>query len=277
METESQQWCNALRIRSDAKPLDICRAFERTASTLLAPTDLAAWPFYAMPTSVLPPKFLEASRHCGGWFNHLSYFWLREYLPNDRGPGLAVVVNDVRTPEDAHNLARAAQSLYAAQGEVVSIEELLEFVPPMDTVSAICRILNHELAHLLDCLASGEWQDWIETFGDVIWRPSVVAGVARRFDELASCRDRQEVVPPPNLDQHGLRFTRIVCHLDYRLRRAGVYMERPLSTEFYGQLPYSRCYSALQKEMAAYCQKGFRQIISLSLPPAFAKCDATAA
>lgn len=264
--TEAEQWEKLLQVPADAGSLAVCRAFEQLASTL-APHEFDRRPFYAMPTSALPPKFSEASRYCGGWYSDWCYFWMRASLPDDRGIGPAVVVHDVRNMSETHDYVR---SFFVARGEpftMADIEEVLAELPTVDAIDRLCRILTHELAHAVDSLESGEFDCWLE----VVERPAFTLGIARGLDRTVE-RAQQLTGPEPYLESHALRFTRIMAHLDYRLRAIGVHAELVAAGERYGQRSFADCCVALENEPAEFCDKSFAEILSMPMPPAFQEC-----
>ena len=271
---QSKKWRKLLGVPARADSMQVCKAFERLA-VALAPRDLKGLPLYAMPISALPPEFMLASRFTGGWFHVLAYFWARPYLPDDRGPGPTFFVQDIRTEENARSLATAAQTVLTVGGEVVEIEELLEFVPPMNTES-LCKTLVHELAHALESLADGDWQMWNE-IAKIRSRkdPSLKRlDTTANFDELLSRKQKQTEEGPPRLDCHGLRFTRIICHLDHRLRSVGIDGgDYSAAGECFEQRDYSDCCDALGSELEECHRKSFADILDSPPPPAFEKCS----
>lgn len=274
VDLESKAWCTLLGVPENASPIEVCAGFERTAPALLAPLELTAFPVYSVATSTLPPRFQVASRGCDGWFSARGYFWLKPHLPVDRGPGFALIVVDGYTIEDAESWARGAVAVYAAKGEVVSVEEMLEYVSSVFSIARLCRILTHECAHAIDSLNSGEFCDWMEALGG--WKPAEQAA-ANYFDRNA---ERLLNFPPadkPDPISHGLRFTRILAHLDFRLRRAGVHAGRMVTSRNYGLAPYADCYEALSTEPAKFGNRSFADILARPMPPAFAACDPHAA
>ena len=110
MTSERDQWQRLLGLPADADSPAVCEAFERLALTL-APIELRDLPIYALPISTLPESFHTASRHTGGWYSDYGYHWARDYLPEDRGPGTTLFVQDVVSAADRSWLARSAQSL----------------------------------------------------------------------------------------------------------------------------------------------------------------------
>ena len=275
LSDHSKQWEKLLGLPADADSMQVCPAFEKLAIAL-APRDLGDLSLYAMPISALPPEFMVASRHTTGWFHNLAYHWARPHLPDDRGSGPTIFVQDIRTEEAARNLAIAAQTVLAVGGEAVEIEELLEFVPPANTIETLCRVLLHELGHALDSLADGDFEMW-----DYIAElrshkaPSLKRlDTSARFDDLVSESQSQTVQPPPQLHYHGLRFTRIIAHLDHRLQTAGASGGNyDAAGERFGQREYVDCFDALGNEMAKCRRKSFADILASPMPPAFEKCD----
>src|SRR5688500_3944446 len=82
LDDESRSWCELLDLNADATALTACDRFEKLAPFLVP--DLSGLPFYAMPTSELPPEFTAASRHCGGWYSDWIYWQVQPHLQEDR-------------------------------------------------------------------------------------------------------------------------------------------------------------------------------------------------
>ena len=278
-DDESAAWCRLLNIPADADALTVCRAFERVAVSL-APIDLDGLPIYAMPASALPPEFTTASRHSGGWYHDMAYHWARQHLPDDHGPGPTVFVKDICNDEAAHNIAIEAQTIYATtRGKRVSIKELLQIIlliPLIFPVEAICGTLVHELGHALSSLAEGDWQMWDEVVD--MRKQSRIDWSLKQFDQLVEYeyKQQQDSKSPPQLDSHGLRFTRIICHLDYRLRAAGVCSEHlGAAGERFEQQEYADCYAALGDEPSDCRDESFAEILARPMPAAFMRCSLT--
>lgn len=264
MPTESQQWQKLLHLADNASPLEVCRAFDGLA-VALAPVDLYNLPFYAMPTSALNDSLQAGSRHTGGWFSTIAYHWCKPFLSVDRGPGPTILVHDVVTPEAARDLAAQAVAVLAASGETATVEEMLAYVRP-PSLESLLGTLTHELAHALESIVTGEFAERSDVF-----EGRAASTMLRRM----VARAQVETEPDPAIDCHGLPFTRIVAHLDYRLRQGGVFSTR-LNTagERYAQRPYSDCYAALGSELAKCRRMSFQEIVALPMPPAFAACGA---
>src|SRR3954468_6521449 len=123
MDESAAQWRKLLGVASDARPLECVRAFEQLAPKL-APHEMKGVQFYCMPISALPAEFVTSCNLCEGWYHPWCYYWVRKYLPEDRGPGAAVIVRDFRSREYEIDLARQAQAVYESQGgPQVSVEE----------------------------------------------------------------------------------------------------------------------------------------------------------
>jgi len=272
---QSKKWSKLLGVPAKANPLQVCKSFEKLA-VALAPKDLKGLPLYAMPVSALPAEFVVASRFTGGWYSDLAYHWARPYLPDDRGPGPTFFVNDIMTDESARELATVAQMVLAVGGEHVEIEELLEFVPPIKTIESICQTLVHELAHALESLANGDWQMWCEiaSLRSRKGRKKKLLDTSAKFDELVSRSQSQTEKGPPRLDAHGLRFTRIIAHLDHRLQSAGIPSgDYRAAGELFEQRDFSECRDALVNEMEKCHRKSFADILASPMPPAFERCN----
>ncbi len=265
MQTESNEWCKLLGLAADATPLEICAEFEKLA-VALAPLDFDKLPFYAMPTSSLPPKFIQAQRDCMGWYHSLLFHWIRPCLPEYRGIGPAVVVVSEIEPAQRKQIVREIERICRDRGRELPSDESIDSVfDELVSLESLCGILVHELEHAIDGLAAGEWYDAV-----VAYR----GGAARPVFETMIERETARTEPlPPQLDCHGLRFTRIVCHLDFRLRQAGVRSSRfSCAGKKYGIADYDTCYAALGDEMAMYAATSFESILALPMPPDFAAC-----
>ena len=190
------------------------------------------YPVYAVLTS-LSPAF-------AGCFDHLAYFGIRNELAVDRGPGLVLFVS----------------------------EAMLQRIPSHLAPEVLFWILLHEFGHAICSLASGEFQSWVEMLATV-QTPKLSAFAANR---MSSMTDPAQSDAGPQLESHGLTFTRVMAHLDYRLRRAGIESEIAAAGERYGQRPYRECLVALGDEPARSVDKPFSEIISRELPPEFASC-----
>ncbi len=196
----------------------------------------------------LAPRDLSMPVYCmlrdlspafAGCFCHLAYPAVKTELPEDRGWGVV---------------------LLASSG-------MLNRIPPHYVNEMLCLILTHELGHALCSLSS--FQDWQEALADVAERPAIAAAAAMRF---APMTDPARTEAGPQLDSHGLNFTRAIAHLDYRLRRAGVVIDDVAAGKRYGQRDYPDCYAALGGEPASCSEKSFAEILARPLPPAFQEC-----
>ncbi|MAT71185.1 MAG: hypothetical protein CMJ58_16865 [Planctomycetaceae bacterium] len=261
-------WRSLLDLPANPTALAVCTAFAKFAVDALAPRDFRGIPFYAMPLSSLPDRLTDATAPTfAGWYSDLTYFWIRESLPQDRGPGPTVVTTDVVSREATHDLARKAQIVYAAMGEDVPIEELEEIA--RDTsVDLLCEILTHELAHAVVSLVEGEFDCWAE----VARRKKGLPFVESRLNSLAEST-KQNHDPGPQLDCHGPRFVRTHVHLAARLRRRGLTSFKIRWPEHnYGHRPFEECYAALVDETDRRSDQSFAKILSTRGPRAFLDC-----
>jgi hypothetical protein len=272
--SESEQWVALLGVRPDSESLTLSSAHEKLAKKL-APRDLQSIPVYCVPTSILSDELRRASRHTGGWFHCHAYFWLRNFLPVDRGPGLAFVVRDFRDLTLDENLVSIAQKHLKARGEAISVEELSKELLSYMAFLFFCRTAIHELAHGLAAIASGCFQEEMEFMGELLQR----SGTSQRTSDflsnslsrLAAKKDLQGQPPEINLTSHDSNFTRIVAHLDFRLQKVGVVSRELEETTRYGQLPYAQCFEAIREECRECESLTFRDIMRRPVSPEFAR------
>jgi hypothetical protein len=158
-----------------------------------------------------------------------------------------------------------------ARGEQVDLQELVELAQALPFhLDRFCGRLVHELAHAIDSLADGEFQCWADAI-DI--RERRVASAGQQFDRLVEYKQSEHVAPSPQLHCHGLRFTRIMAHLDYRLRGAGVRANWDVAGARFNQRPFDDCVAALGDEPARCVNKSFKEILQLPMPSAFAACE----
>jgi hypothetical protein len=274
--TEREQWANHLDVPVDADGPTLCEAFEPFAREVLAPIDLAKWPFYAVAVSTLPADFTTASRHANGWFHTNSYHWVQPYRPRDLGPGPVLFITDIRSPESRRHIAKQMQQRLAERGEHATIDDLLQDVPTAISPESICRTLTHELAHALDNLADGSFSDNLEILdgaANIVGVDRVSNSLDRKFDDLVARKQHEQTAPPFDRTCHGLRFTRIMAHLDVRLQRHGVQVARFFDSENYGLPEFSTCRDALGDEPTRCLDESFVEILDRPLPVAFKRIE----
>lgn len=216
------------KILADAEAL--CRA--------VAGRDLGGIPLYLVRQSILPPD-------CGSGDGCYAYtlgsldLYLRDHIPNYRGRGPCVVVNDIALAEDVGSEDLA----YRTQSTVL-----------------------HELGHVLDRPAVYEDRTGVDP-NKLKFEALVVAN--------ATARPSREDIPLYHGHEAG--FIRIALHLCYRAQQAGfdAYHAAICAGYRYG-LSHASCYlEALDDEPARCAGMLFRDIRSLEPPPAFSSlwCD----
>jgi hypothetical protein len=217
---------------------------------------------------------LRASRHCGGWFSCQAYFWVRNYLPIDRGPGLAFVVRDFRNAELDDNLVSIAQKHLEASGESISLEELSNELLQYFTFEGFCRTAIHELAHGLTAIALGWFQEEMEFMCELLQHPGTSQRTAdylsKSLSKLTAKRDLEFQPPEIDLTWHDSNFTRIMAHLDFRMRTLGAVLGDLEKTTRYGQQSYAQCFAAIQEECRECKSMAFRDIMQRPVPAEFA-------
>jgi len=258
--------------RASAPAAELCRAFEDLARCL-APIELAEVPFYALPLSSLPSELHGVLGHCDGMYSRSFSESLKPYVTGHRGAGPTVLVRDVVDPQHVHLVAAEVQTIYAARGETRSIEELSAYIEA-PSADRIAGILTHELGHALVDVANGGFESFESMFEG-----------AERFKKRYAAEQLHDAVVagsqegprPPQLLAHGFEFTRVVCHLDWRLRRLGFDLSAHLDCagEKYEMAVYSDCYEALGAEMRDCRNKSFKEILGRPLPDEFRRCDRT--
>lgn len=258
----------------DAPAVEVCQAFEQFAHKL-APQDLAGWPVYCLPVSSLPEDYTKAARFRGGWHNARSYFSVSRHLPRDAGYGPVLFVNDMQSPEWAMQLATVAQAALERRGETETIEELLDCVPMSKPIEFLCRVLTHELGHAISNLAAGEFE-CMKAVHDRL--PIARANLTRTQDaqlasDAATEASRKEP-PPPQVDSHGLPFTRVMAHLQHRLSMLGVdAVAHGVAGERFNQREYTECEASLGSEPQECLEESFKTLLERPMPPAFAACE----
>ncbi|WP_425397457.1 hypothetical protein [Aeoliella sp.] len=271
---ERDQWSAALGVSVDAPAVEVCQAFEQFAHKL-APQDLAGWPMYCLAVSSLPDDYAKAARFRGGWHNARSYFSVSRHLPRDAGYGPCLFVNDLLSHELALQLVTGAQTALARRGEIETIDELLQYVQWRRPIEFLCRVLTHELGHAIEYLVDGEFE-CMKAVHDRL--PIARANLTRNQDAYlaadAATETSRPEPPPPQVDAHGLRFTRIMAHLQYRLSMLGVdAVAHDVAGERFNQRHFAACEVALGNEPYKYIDQSFESILALPFPPEFAACQ----
>jgi len=204
----------------------------------VAGSDLGTAPLYVVPQSSLPVAF-GTGDHCYGYTTPRLDLYLQDHIPDWRGRGPCMVVNDVALRED-------------------------HFEEDLDCL--ICVNVLHELAHVLDrpaLFADREGTDPAR----ITFEKLVVAYATRR----PSCADL------PAYFGHDHSFIRIVLHLCHRAERHGVAIAPSVicGGYRYGLSHASRYQEALGDEPARRESMPIRKILATKPPIAFSSlwCD----
>lgn len=238
------QWRQLLGDKCD-DALSICQAFERVAAQL-APIDLAAMPFYAMPVSKLGAFFRTTTKYACGYFHPDVAGWLRDHV-DWRGDGIGVVWNDVNTADGLEQWRADAVHRMSEQEATDIVNEV--------TLLKGAEVLLHELAHGLDFLAMGKL-DQPETD-----RSKLLAS----FAWLVESNLQTDVKPAVGVEYHDLRFIRVMVHLHYRLCKLGVSLppdEVRCAGSLYGQSGFGLYVDAFGYEPGYMADLSFREIMA---------------
>lgn len=204
----------------------------------IAGRDLADAPLYVVAQSSLPPEWGKADRSYGYTTPSLDLY-LADHIPNYRGRGPCMVINDLAISEDCD-------------------AEDLGFIVPGFVV--------HELAHILDRPAPVA-----DRTGDA---PELI-----KFESLvvATADSRPPRIDIPAYFGHADTFIRIALHLRFRAEQAGVYLSpAQLCAGYrYGLSHAQRYADALGDEPEQMADSLFRDILALDPPQAFSSlwCD----
>lgn len=204
----------------------------------VAGRDLGETPLYIVPQSNLPEE-CGPGDHCYGYTTPSLDIYLAPHIPNYRGRGPCMVINDIALAEDYE--PRDAEYLTRAH-------------------------VLHELAHILDRPAlfkdrSGENPD------KLLFESLVVANATQR-------PARRDI---PAYFGHEAGFIRIVLHLCHRAERAGVHVSPIVicAGHRFGLSPASVYREALGDEPHRCADMTFREILATRPPRAFSSlwCD----
>jgi hypothetical protein len=200
----------------------------------LAGTDLGQLPLYIVPQSTLPPQ-CGSGNDCYGYFTPSLDLYLRDHIPNFRGRGPCMVINDVALREDYND------------------EDL-------DYVTHACVL--HELAHILDRPL-------------VYPEPVNVDPQKLIFEALvvAKATGRPARVEVPRYYGHEVSFIRIALHLVHRAQQLGVAISPAAvyASHRYGVSHISEYLDALGNEPTNFADRTIRQIVAEDPPRAFAE------
>jgi hypothetical protein len=276
-EAYQNQWSKVLAVSAEPTPGEVCEAFERFAAKTLAPRELGRWPLYCVAAGDLPAEVRSAFEDSlmgvvGGFCSQLSYFWLREHLQVDRGPGpLLVVVDKSNGPQVSDAILQEVQERREEQGRPLGMQDIKEFLDEL-RAPYVPAVLVHELAHAIDHIESGWFDEWAEPLASCSAGERAARRVmSRQMETLGS--DSKHRSESGEVDPgHGPRFVRTLVHLDYRLEELGINAEGLVPSHNYGHRPYGECRAALKDEAASLAGRSITEILPLALPPAFAAC-----
>ena len=163
----------------------------------IAPRDLDGLPIYIGLTSELPPEFAAESM---GYTCPSLHSALRGVLP-DRGPGPAVVLDDLRAGADTRKMLPG-----------IGDAKLRRYVA--DTLTGT---FLHELAHVLETDEPFSLTPRDQLFG-IAFREALAAHHVKERRQVAATG--RPIAP--DLVMHGLTFTRIALHVLNRAARLGI-------------------------------------------------------
>jgi hypothetical protein len=213
-----------------AKAEALCRA--------VAGRDLGETPLYIVAQSTLPPGYYAGDHHLAFTLESLDIY-LRDYIPNYRGRGPCMVMNDLA---------------------------LAELYEPEDHEYLTQQFALHELGHILDRPALFEDRTGVDP-DKLLFEALVVADCTKR-------PPREDI---PLYHGHEVGFIRIALHLCYRAQQAGfdAYHAALCAGYRYGLSHASLYLEALGDEPARCAGMLFRDIAKTKPPPAFSSlwCD----
>jgi len=212
------------KILADAEGL--CRA--------VAGRDLGETPLYVVPQSSLPPECGSAD-YAYGYTTPSLDIYLAPHIPDYRGRGPCMVINDIGLAEDYE---------------------------PADIEYVTQACVLHELAHILDRPALFEDRSGVDR-NKLLFESLVVANVTQQ-------PSRKDI---PLYFGHGRSFIRIALHLCHRAEQAGVRVSSAAicAGHRYG-LSHATFYGeALGDEPARSVEMTFRDILATKPPHAFSQ------
>lgn len=204
----------------------------------IAGRDLGQTPLYVVPQSSLPPACGTASRSYAYTSPSLDLY-LAEHIPDYRGRGPCMVVNDLAIAQD-----------YDAED--------FDFIVPGFVV--------HELAHILDRPALFADRTGVD--------PALI-----RFESLvvAKADDLPPRTDVPEYFGHGPTFIRVALHLRHRVELAGVRLSpaQLCAGRRYGLSHALQYHDALGDEPERMVDTQIRNILATPPPRAFSSlwCD----
>jgi hypothetical protein len=203
----------------------LCRA--------IASRDLAGQELYIIRQSTISAEYGTAEG-CEAYTSPCLDLYLREFMPNWRGRGPCLVLNDLALQADVH---------------------------PEDIEAVVLGITIHELAHILDRPAL--YRERRDAEPDRLKFEALVLA-----DEVAQPRP---TVAAPLYAGHGATFIRIALHLRHRAREQGVLLlaDALCAGPRYG-LSMATCYrAALGDEPNKLAHLSFREFAGIEPPTEF--------
>ncbi len=203
----------------------LCRA--------IASWDLARHELYIIRQSEISAEYGTAEG-CEAYTSPCLDLYLREFIPNWRGRGPCLVLNDLAMQTDVH---------------------------PEDWEGVVLANTVHELAHILD--RPSLYRERRDAEPDRLKFEALVLA-----DEVAL--PRPTVAPQPYAG-HGASFIRIALHLRHRAKALGVHLlaNALCGGPRYGLSPASAYRAALGHEPAKMAHLTFREIAGIEPPTEF--------
>ena len=220
--THGHRGDDVAKILADAEAL--CHA--------VAGRDLGETPLYVVPQSSLPAECGDGD-YAYGYTTPSLDIYLASHIPDYRGRGPCMVINDIGLAEDYE---------------------------PVDIAYLTQATVLHELAHILDRPMLFEDRSGVDP-NKLLFESLVVANAT----QLPSRADI------PLYFGHGHSFIRISLHLCHRAQQAGVHISTAAicAGHRYGLSHASFYAEALGDEPARCADMTFSQIMATKPPPAF--------
>lgn len=197
-------------------------------------TRLGWLPIYIVPQTRLPAN-LGGLSVCGGYTASRLDLHLRDYIPDHRGRGPCMVIND------GH----------------------LRATYPEDFDYYFTATVLHELAHLL-------MQPWLYDERATA-TPEALRREARRVADMVATETPEDGHPP--FEGHGAQFIRVALHLRHRAEMCGTWLApNDLCAGHRYSLSHARRYQvALADEPERLATMSIAKIITTKPPPEFAQ------
>ncbi|GAA4446068.1 hypothetical protein [Novipirellula rosea] len=199
----------------------------------VAPAELSGSPLWVVPQTNLPPML---GRHtvCYGYTSPSLDMHLHHCFADWEGiRGPVIVLGNLNIERDF----------------------------PVRTYNKMLGTTLHELAHILERPSLFQPRPYNQQY---------IRAEAIRVAEAVSREEEGDGTTPP-WTTHESRFMRIAYHLYFRARSLGydVRADEVYSPERYGMSPAATYANAIKAEADTLCAATFRQICSLTPPPAF--------